>query len=123
MKNCPSCGNELADNAVMCVKCGNKINGVASSGSTVSDFGFMNKVKIGIILIVACKVLSWLFGIIKAWLFGFFEGVFLSIDADILTVTSTVSAVMNYLFNAGIIVGIILVLLAVIQFEKELLKK
>ena len=115
MKNCPSCGNELADNAVMCVKCGSKISGEALSGSTVSDFGFMNKVKIGIILIAACKVLSWLFGFIK--------GIFLPINADILTVISTVSTVMNYLFSAGIIAGIVLVLLAVIQFEKELLKK
>lgn len=115
MKICPSCGNELADNAVMCVKCGSKTSGEALSGSTVSDFGFMNKVKIGIVLIAACKVLSWLL--------GFIQGIFLSIDADILTVMSTVSTVMNYLFSAGIIAGIILVLSAVVQFEKELPKK
>lgn len=115
MKNCPSCGNELADNAVMCVKCGTKISGEALSGSTVSDFGFMNKVKIGIILIVACKVLLWLFANISSLL--------RPIISNSYDLMNTVSTVMNYLFNAVIIAGIILVLLAVIQFEKELLKK
>lgn len=115
MKNCPSCGNELADNAVMCVKCGNKISGEALSGSTVSDFGFMNKVKIGIILIAACKVLSWLSGAIYY--------LPISRNSDIFAIMQNVDTVIYNLCDAGIIAGIILALLAVVQFEKESPKK
>lgn len=113
MKNCTSCGNELADNAVMCVKCGTKISGEALSGSTVSDFNFMNKVKIGLILIAICKGLQVLFSssLYFDWIYAndLYNSVYYKISMA--------------LPRAGIIAGIILVLLTVIQIEKELPKK
>lgn len=133
MKICPSCGNELSDNAVMCVKCGSKISGETLLGK--SDFGssFVKKLKIAIALIIVGEVFAFLCSVSFELFYPIYEASFSSVidlysdisnfDFDFNTFYIITRKIISIVCNACVFTGIILASIAVVKFENKLLKK
>lgn len=112
MNFCPTCGNELNENAVVCVKCGTALSGnnVARPSET-SLMKNTNTLKLGIILLSVSSLVS-----ILLWIINKFIGA--SGPAF-----SIISGLLSFVFGVIGIAGIVLMLVATSKFSKYLSTK
>ena len=111
MRICPSFGNELNDNAVVCVKCGTKLSEKSEIKSSESLLlGFVKTLKIGLILFIVYCACSPVIPVFYR-LVGFSD------------VSVLVGSFVSTLFNTFETIGFILMFIAVFQFSKYLSTK
>ena len=111
MRICPSCGNELNDNAIVCVKCGTKLSEKSEIKSSESLLlGFVKTLKIGLIFFIVYCACS---PVIPA----FYRHI------DFSDISIFVGSFVSIFFAAFESIGIILILIAVFQLSKYLSKK
>lgn len=121
---CKNCGNSISDDAVVCPNCGvqvgelkpssnAKVNGTESpkASNTVGLVGF---------ILAMVGVVFWLIGVV-ATRFIFIVSIFLSIAAIVCSALGMKNAKQNNaqhrgLSIAGLVVGIVVVSISVIQF-------
>ena len=112
MNFCPTCGNELNENAVVCVKCGTALSGNnVVRPSETSLMKNTNTLKLGIILLSVSSLVSILLWIINKFI-GASGPTFL-----------TISGLLSFVFGVIGIAGIVLMLVATSKFSKYLSTK
>lgn len=75
MKYCPSCGNEMEDNAVMCVKCGNAVAAPAPVAAKKQPSKLLTMLIIGRTLLILAIAVEF-FGTVIVDNFIFYDDVY-----------------------------------------------
>lgn len=88
MKYCPSCGNEMDDNAVMCVKCGNAVAAPAPVAAKKQPSKLWPMLVIGGVLLVLGMAFEF---------FGVMGG--LIIDDDIYYISQPIYTILEFVGN------------------------
>lgn len=76
MKYCPSCGNEMDDNAVMCVKCGNAVAAPAPVAAKKQPSKLWPMLVIGGALLALGMAFEF-FGVVGSRIFYYYDDIYL----------------------------------------------
>ena len=114
MKVCPSCGNEINDNAILCVNCGIELNSVQN---TSTDLGCIEKniklIFIGLLLLAADFAFSIIWGFVTVPLLNLISTLQLS----------TISSILGFVFFGVSITGLVLGFIGCLNMKKSIINK
>ncbi|MBQ3604155.1 MAG: zinc ribbon domain-containing protein [Clostridia bacterium] len=114
MKSCPSCGNEINDNAILCVNCGTELNSVEKATADLSCIQKNIKlIFIGLLLLGVAFVFSSIWGVATAFLHSLIGS----------TVFTIINGIFGLAFNGLRIAGLVLGFIGCLNIKKEIENK